>query len=312
MDPALFRKIIDEAGDYVFLILLWDWGEPLLSPSIHEMIAYARAKGIRVVTSTNGNTLAKPGLAERLVRSGLDTLIVALDGATQETYELYRRGGKLSSVVEGIRTVVERKRELKSATPLINLRQVVMRQNEAELPELKRLAEELGVDALTLKTMNPYDENGALPIDEARNIEFIPKDPRYRRFDYSNAGERRIRLERNPCKQLWNNPAIHFDGTVCPCAFDPKETQTLGDLKKDSFDDVWYGPAYRAMRRRFRKDWKNLPLCKECSYAYKGGDCSRDTIAEAVFFNTPGAGGAEKTRLLKSTPPGSVDKENED
>jgi radical SAM protein with 4Fe4S-binding SPASM domain len=308
MDPALFKRLIDEIGDYVFLIILWDWGEPFLNPSIYEMIAYARLKGVKVVTSTNGHLLTKPGMADKLVRSGLDTLIVALDGITQDTYELYRHGGKLETVVHGIRTVVERKRELGSATPLINLRQVVMRQNEEEIPGLKELAASLGVDALTLKTMNPYDESGALPIDRARNLEFIPKDPRYRRFEYTNPGQRRIRLSRNPCKQLWNNPAIHWNGTVCPCSFDSGENHTLGDLNNDTFENVWHGPAYRAMRRRFRKDWEKLPLCRECSYAYKGGDCTRETIAEAIFFNT---GGARDTRFFKSALRDGGEKENE-
>jgi len=68
MDFALFKKIIDEIGDYVFLILLWDWGEPFLNPSIYEMISYARQKGIRTVSSTNGHSFTQIENADKLVR----------------------------------------------------------------------------------------------------------------------------------------------------------------------------------------------------------------------------------------------------
>jgi len=127
MDLNVYKKIVDEIGDYVFLILLWDWGEPFLNPSIYEMISYAKQKGIKLVSSTNGHLFKDGEQAARLVASGLDSIIFAVDGISQETYELYRQGGSLESVLQGIRTVVARKRNLKSRTPLINLRFIVMK-----------------------------------------------------------------------------------------------------------------------------------------------------------------------------------------
>lgn len=127
MDFNLFKKVIDEVGDYIFLILLWDWGEPFLNPSIYEMISYARHKGIRVVSSTNGHPFTQAEHADKVVRSGLDTLIVAMDGISQETYQRYRQRGDLESVFQGIRTIVARKQVLNSKTPLINLRFIVMK-----------------------------------------------------------------------------------------------------------------------------------------------------------------------------------------
>ena len=287
MGYQTFKKIIDEIGEYVFLILLWDWGEPFLNPNIYDMIFYAKKKGIKIVSSTNGHLFGNIDQAEKLITSGIDTIIFALDGISQETYEPYRQGGNLQTVLHGIRTVVERKKVLNSKTPLVNLRFIVMRHNEHEIPRLKDLARSLGVDALTLKTLNPcnldpYSENNP---EMRKQNELLPGDYVYRRFKYDATGLEVIRLRRNPCKQLWNNPVIHWSGAVCPCTYDPKEKSVLGDLNKNTFMEIWFGEAYRRLRRQFRQDWENILLCRECSYAYQGGNCAREIIAEASFFN---------------------------
>jgi radical SAM protein with 4Fe4S-binding SPASM domain len=287
MDFNLYKKFIDEIGDYVFLILLWDWGEPFLNPSIYEMISYAKQKGIKVVSSTNGHLFAKIDQANKLIASGLDSIIFAVDGISQETYEPYRQGGDLKSVLQGIQMVVERKRALKSKTPLVNFRLIVMKHNEHEIPKLKELARSLQVDALTLKTLNPVNRDFYAQDKSEDRIqnEFLPDDYRYRRFRYDSTGQNVIRIKLNPCKQLWNNPVIHWNGTVCTCSYDPKEKHVLGDLNQESFKNIWDGAPYRDLRRQFRQGWKKLPLCGDCSYAYEGGNCYDQTIAEAFFFN---------------------------
>jgi radical SAM protein with 4Fe4S-binding SPASM domain len=287
MDFNLYKKFIDEIGDYVFLILLWDWGEPFLNPSIYEMISYAKQKGIKLVSSTNGHLFKNREQADRLIASGLDSIIFAVDGISQETYEPYRQGGSLESVLQAIRTVVARKRDLKSKTPLINFRFIVMKHNEHEIPRLKELAKSLEVDALTLKTLNPvnqdpYSEN---PSQTRIHNEFLPEDHHYRRFKYDSTGQNVIRVQRNACKQLWNNPVIHWNGTVCTCTYDPKDKYVLGDLRQQTFKDIWHGAPYCGLRRRFRRGWNQLPLCGECSYAYEGGNCYNQIIAEAFFFD---------------------------
>jgi MoaA/NifB/PqqE/SkfB family radical SAM enzyme len=72
---------------------------------------------------------------------------------------------------------------------------------------------------------------------------------------------------------------------VCACSYDPKEKFVLGDLNYQSFKDIWEGPTYCNLRRQFRKGWEKLLLCGDCSYAYEGGNCYNQTVAEAFFFN---------------------------
>jgi MoaA/NifB/PqqE/SkfB family radical SAM enzyme len=287
MELDLFKKYIDEVGEYVFLALMWDWGEPFVNPSIYDMIAYAKEKGIKVVSSTNGHFLAKEENARRLISSGIDTIIIAMDGITQHTYERYRQSGNLATVLEGIRNVIAQKQTLNSETPLINLRFLAMKHNEHEIPELKRLAKSLGVDVLSIKTLNPYSRDTYFEHRAAQGEDydaFLPEEASYRRFRYVG-NKHRHRVRRNPpCKNLWNAPSIHWNGIVCPCTYDYNEMYIFGDLKSDTFEDVWFGLPYREMRRQFRSDWEKIRLCCNCSYAYEGGSCWNETIAK-VFFN---------------------------
>jgi radical SAM protein with 4Fe4S-binding SPASM domain len=255
------------------------------------MIAYARSKGVKVISSTNGHLFARDEFADRLVRSGIDSIIFAIDGVTQASYERYRQGGSLETALTGIRNVVTRKHALGLSTPLVNFRYIVMAQNEDEISRVKELAPSLGVDALTFKTLNPHSVDPYTPStrDPGGGKAFLPRDPRYRRFRYE-AGGTRLRRKRNPCKQLWNNPVIHWDGTVISCSYDPREQFPLGNLREASFAEIWNSEAYRGLRHRFRKDWEHMPRCNDCSYAWDGGSCSHETIAEAIFYRSAAGG----------------------
>jgi radical SAM protein with 4Fe4S-binding SPASM domain len=284
MARELFERLIDEVAPYVFLIILWDWGEPFLNPAVYDMIAYAKRRDIKLISSTNGHIFARGDHAERLVQSGLDSIIFSVDGVRQETYEAYREGGDLETVLAGVRKVVEAKRAHKSPTPQVDLRFIVMRHNEHEIPSLPAFAQSLGVDALTLRTLNTYDYV-ARCASEADGEALLPENAGYQPFRLDSRDQSRIRRPTNPCKALWNNPAIHADGQVCPCTFDPHGRYVLGDLNSSSFRDIWWGAAYRELRQRFRKDYQELGLCCECPCAFEGGSMGEERDVEVHFFD---------------------------
>jgi radical SAM protein with 4Fe4S-binding SPASM domain len=287
MELDLFKKIVDEACESVFLISLWGWGEPFLNPAIYDMIAYAKSRGIRLISSTNGHFLNKPGQVDRLIRSGLDVLIVAVDGATQETYERYRRPGTLNSVLEGVRKLAESKQILKSELPRINIRLVVMRHNEHEIPQMVELARSCGADMLSLKTMNPLT-NDPYSLDQRPqndyDDQFIPSKSRYQRFRYSANGKR-IRRRENPCKRLWNNPKILSDGSVCTCTCDVAGKFPMGNINTNSLRTIWTSWAYRLKRLQFRTQWDKIQPCCTCTYGYEGGSCIDEIISDIYSFD---------------------------
>jgi MoaA/NifB/PqqE/SkfB family radical SAM enzyme len=294
MDLPRFRQLIDELGETLLLVLFWDWGEPFLNPDAYAMIRYARAAGVRVVCSTNGHVFADREHARRVVDSGLDVLVFSVDGITQETYRRVRRQGNLETVLQGIRNVVEEKGRARSSTPLVNFRFIVMKHGESEVPQVRAFASSLGVDVLTLRKFHFVPGTGGdngegknrANLGEQGNL--VPHQTEYQFPALPTETGQPLRVERNPCKNLWNCPTVHWDGTVCSCFMDYKEQRALGSLEDRSFRDIWYGEAYRRLRRGFRRKWKEVDLCKECASGFQGGDLWREANAEALFFRDRG------------------------
>ncbi len=278
MDSDLFREFVSQIEDHALLLVMWGWGEPFLCPSIYEMIAHAHSRGVRMVSSTNGHVFVDPEHAEGVARSGLDALIVSTSGTTQEAYRRFR-GGRVDEAIEGCRQVVAAKRRLGLDTPHVQLSCIITDYSEHQVAELRELARELGVDGLSLKKMNTASVRPREKPDER-----LPEEERYRRFEYSEDGAAKLRVAENPCKHLWQSPTLRWNGEVNPCAYDFDGIHKMGHLGSESFEKIWRGPAFREMRNQFRDDWKSLPICSRCTYAYAGGNYD-EVMADFWLFD---------------------------
>ncbi len=114
------------------------------------MAKYASQKGIYTATSTNAHYLNDAN-AKRTVESGLDRLIISIDGTTQDVYQQYRVGGKLEKVLAGARNIMKWKQELRSKTPFVFFQFLVVKPNEHQIEDVKRLAAEIGWMMYVLK-----------------------------------------------------------------------------------------------------------------------------------------------------------------
>ena len=141
--------------DLLYLVFYFQ-GEPYLNPDFLEMVKYASQKKIYTATSTNAHYLTDQN-AKRTIESGLDRLIISIDGSTQEVYQQYRVGGNLEKVLEGAKNIVKWKKELKSKTPFIFFQFLVVKPNEHQLEDIQKLAKEVGVDEVRFKTAQVYD-----------------------------------------------------------------------------------------------------------------------------------------------------------
>ena len=128
LNAGFFKETIDSLHKSVYYLTFYFQGEPYLNPQFLEMVKYASLKKIYTATSTNAHFLDEEN-ARRTVESGLDRLIISIDGTTQETYQSYRIGGSLEKVLEGTRNIIRWKRELKSATPHVIFQFLVVKQN---------------------------------------------------------------------------------------------------------------------------------------------------------------------------------------
>jgi len=256
-----FRDTIDELHKDLLYLIFYFQGEPYINPKFLEMVKYADERGIYTITSTNAHFLNDEN-ARKTIESGLNRLIISVDGTTQEVYENYRKEGKLENVLAGARNVVKWKKKLNSKTPHIIFQFLVVKPNEHQIPEIYKLAEEVGVDEVKLKTAQVYDY-------EYGN-DLIPTIDKYARYRQKTDGTYEVKNELlDHCWKLWHACVITWDGLVVPCCFDKDATHRLGDLKKRTFKEVWHGPAYQGFRTKLLKGRDQIDICKNCTEGCK-------------------------------------------
>jgi MoaA/NifB/PqqE/SkfB family radical SAM enzyme len=174
LENSFFRQTIDDIHKDLLYLIFYFQGEPYLNPEFLNMVKYAHDKGIYTATSTNAHYLTEEK-AKQTVESGLDRLIISIDGTTQDVYQQYRVGGKLEKVLEGARNIVKWKKELKSKTPFIFFQFLVVKPNEHQIEEVKQLGKEIGVDQVRFKTAQVYDY-------ENDPHQLIPTNNKYSRY----------------------------------------------------------------------------------------------------------------------------------
>lgn len=252
----LFEKLVDEQRKTLLYLTLYFQGEPYLNPDFLDMVAYASKNRLYTATSTNAHYLNKEN-SRRTVSSGLDRLIISIDGIDQESYGKYRIGGKLKKVLDGTRNLVEAKREAGARTPHIIWQFIVFSHNEHQLSSIKELADEYGVDELAIKTAQIYDyEEGS---------DLLPENEKYRRYTEMSAGFAIKNKLLNHCWRMWQSCVITWDGKVVPCCFDKDATYRLGDLKTQTLTSIWRSKAYQDFRQLILKGRSNVEICRNCS-----------------------------------------------
>lgn len=257
LEPTFFKKTIDEVYQELIYLTFYFQGEPYLNPNFLEMVKYASDKGIYTSTSTNAHYLTKEQ-AKKTIESKLDRLIISIDGTTQETYEQYRIGGQLQKVIDGTKNIIEAKKELKSKTPHIVFQFLVVKPNEHQLEDVKNLAHELGVDEVVFKTAQVYDFENGNPL--------IPDNIKYSRYKKNTDGTYSIKNKLlNQCWRMWSSCVVTWDGVVVPCCFDKDAKHQLGDLKTQSFKELWKSFKYQKFRQSILKSRQEIDICKNCS-----------------------------------------------
>ncbi len=261
LDILLFEKIIEELKSTLMYLTFYFQGEPYLHKDFLKMVNFASTKRIYTSTSTNAHYLNKATSFET-VKSGLDRLIISIDGTTQETYQQYRVGGDLKKVLEGTKNIIAAKKELKSNTPHIIFQYLVVKPNEHQIEEAKQLAKEMGVDEIRFKTAQIYDyEDGN---------DLIPENTKYSRYEETTVGKYRIKNKLiDNCWKMWHSCVITWDGLVVPCCFDKDAEHQLGDLKKFTFRQIWNNEVYLNFRESLISSRKKVEMCKNCTEGTK-------------------------------------------
>lgn len=258
---SLHKKLVDEVHRHLMYMYFYFQGEPYLHPQFLEMVKYASDKKIYTVTSTNAHFLTERKALET-VQSGLSRILISIDGTTQDTYEKYRIGGDLSKVIEGTKNLVKARRKLNATTPHIVFQFLVVKPNEHQTEEVKKLADELGADEVIFKTAQIYDyKNGH---------ELIPTIDKYSRYKKIPDGAYKIKNElKNQCWKMWHSNVVTWDGKVVPCCFDKDAKHPLGNFSTRSMSEIWQGNAYNHFRQKLLTGRKEIDICTNCSEGTK-------------------------------------------
>lgn len=261
LKAATNQQIINAIAKKGLYVNFYFQGEPFIHPQFLELVKYARSKKLYTATSTNAHFL-HPDMARKTVESGLDRLIISIDGTSQETYSQYRVHGQLDKVIAGTKNILHWKKELKSKTPYVIFQMLVVRPNEHEVEDARQLALSLGVDEIRFKTAQVYDyENGhnLIPLNEA-----------YARYKKQPDGTYAIKNKlENQCWRMWQGCVFTWDGNVVPCCFDKDAEYKLGNIQEDSFRTIWKSGVYNQFRQNILKSRKKIDICKNCSEGTK-------------------------------------------
>ena len=256
MDAATFGNALQLLARWLVSCQFFLQGEPTLNPNLCTMIAEAHRRRIFTGVSTNGQTLS-PDLCRALVGSGLDQLIVSIDGTTQAVYEQYRVGGRLQACIDGIGNLVQARRELGRSNPMVTVQFIVFRHNEHQIADIKRFARYWGADRVVLKTAQI--EN----LDQA--AELLPQNPKFSRYRLGADGRYTIARKHWPnCFRLRGTMVIDANGDVALCCYDKNCRHRLDNINQTDALTIWRSPEADHLRRQVWGTESGLEICRNC------------------------------------------------
>jgi MoaA/NifB/PqqE/SkfB family radical SAM enzyme len=278
-----FREVVTELAELGCLKIHFSGGEPLLRPRVPELTEHATALGLRVNMTTNG-TLVDKDMAKALITAGLRAVNVSLDSPDRRTHDQVR--GERGAWKLTTRAVEHFRRFARKGKLEIRLNTVVSRNNYASLGALPDLAQALGADGLTLIPVDDHcgEHLSLRKADLARyNAEIAPRIAeralalglmRHEAEAYpfgrlpgelARARAGRYALgwyERHPCFAPWTHSLVDFSGRVYICCMTREQIPALGNVREQSFKDIWEGPGYAQIRQMMHPP--ALPMCARC------------------------------------------------
>lgn len=278
MKYADFQTILAKLPASVKTIRMNYAGEPLLNREIFAMVAHAKRvrPDIGVLICTNATTLGKFD-PDEIIASGLDTLVIAVDGATKATHESYRVGSDFDAICASTRRLTERKRARGATHPEIVMQSLINATNVAQVEELPALARSLGVDRLAMRYMAlpgiihgikefppeiaPLVAPATLARQIATWIERLPTG--YSIYERDRRDGYRIKQEMHHCYSFLS-PLIYFNGDMAVCCHDALGESTFGNLLTGEFASV----IGRLPARRVYH--KGLRICEGCVLSRHG------------------------------------------
>lgn len=242
-----YKKIIDEGAPRGLRSIKFQYlGEPLVNKNLVKMIKYAKDAGVvDVMFNTNASLLTEKK-SEEIIKSGVDKVFFSFDSPYREQFNKIRVKGDYDQVLNNIKLFMSVKKRLKSDTPITRVQMVKMKENESEWEDFQKLFDGVvdtvaWIDYLDHGTQSSFKDKGTVSLN--RKATFC-------------------------CPQLWQRMFIHPDGVVTPCCTDSNRDLNMGNINKNSVQEIWNNEKYQKMRKLHREGrMKEIKLCSTCILA---------------------------------------------
>ncbi|HEY9301918.1 MAG TPA: radical SAM protein [Phormidium sp.] len=274
----LYDQILDEISDYLFQCQIFGQGEPLLDWELtKEIVQRTHHRRIFTLLSTNC-TLMTPEIARDIVSSGLDHLVCAIDGITQDSYSKYRMGGKVEDALAGLRLIVEERRRQNSSL-FIEWQFLVNAFNVAEIEQARSLAEQLGV---TIR----FAPLRGMEYDTQLQAYWLPNTSAWQEGRKA-PGETCYNW---PCYFLWRSLVLNSNGNIARCLI-YQNVSEYGSPHTQSALSLYNHSSVQRARQLFQK--RNVPdgdfpsPCNNCSFfAREHGGPNLDKLQSLSSLST--------------------------
>lgn len=244
MDWKLFEKVVDECTRLgVEHISLHGFGEPFLDKTFPEKVKYAKSKGIKRISTSTNASLLNADVATRLVDSGLDEIVISIDAATKETFEKIRIGLDYATVETNTINLVKIRDEKGSKKPFVVVDFVELNENKNDknlfIKKWKNIADHVSI--------SPLHNWGGKKLQ----VERVHKNVPYR----------------VPCRLLWTDLVVNWDGTVPLCCLDTENEIILGNLNENTIQEIWKGEKLNNIRKKqIEGRFDEISMCRNCKF----------------------------------------------
>jgi len=251
IDYSLAGKIATELSGRALSAWLYFQGEPMLHPRFFDIVMLFHK--MRPVISTNGHFLDEEN-CRMLADSALEKIIIPYDGATPGIYNVYRKGGDLVQVSDGIRRLA---RVIKSrgSKVKIELQFLLHRYNEHEVQEAAAFARSVNA-VFRIKSMQVLDDD--------RAGYWMPSDARRSRYVRYEETWKPVSSPSRGCFRMWTTAVVTVDGDVVPCCYDKYAGHAMGSINDMTFSEIWSGEKFRSFRESVIKNRSSVDICANC------------------------------------------------
>ncbi len=265
----LYKKIIDEAKNFVFDINLFHRGEPLLNKDLIKMIGYAENNNLKTRLHTNATILTQE-ISKHLILSGLDFISFSFDGYSKETYEKNRIGADFDTTLQNIINFLKIKKELKSKTPYTVIQIMEFDENlttedfKAQKISFINNFKNLPLNKIIIR--KPHNWGGLIKIKD-KNLADINLSNNIKGAGIKNKYKltRKANITHSTCTFPWYSLTIFYDGKVYLCPQDFNGKILIGDVSKDSIQDIFNNELIQKVRLKFKNNNINdLSPCNKC------------------------------------------------